>query len=248
MNRLANRVSIVTGAARGIGQAIALGFAAEGAHVVLVDIGDLGETASLVQRDALAVRCLSVQADVSSELDVSSLAERVSAEFGQIDILVNNAGILRRAPITEMAVSEWDLVINSNLRSVFLMCRAFVPAMLTHRSGRVINIASQLGQVGGPERSHYSASKGGVIAFTRALAREVAPAGVLVNAIAPGVIETAMIESNDRGFVREARQRIPLGRFGKPDEVAHAAVFLASDDASFVVGQVLGLSGGEVMI
>lgn len=147
-----------------------------------------------------------------------------------------------------MPVAEWDRVIECNLRSVFLMCRYIIPSMLAARSGRLINIASQLGQIGGEERTHYSASKGGVIAFTRALAREVARDGVLVNAIAPGVIDTPMLAGESEAFRDLARGRIPLGRFGTPQEVASAAVFLASDEASLFVGQVLGLSGGEVMV
>jgi 3-oxoacyl-[acyl-carrier protein] reductase len=192
-------------------------------------------------------RGIYLQADVSSEEQVRGMVEQMIAAFGRVDILVNNAGILRKSPLVEMASEEWDRVLAVNLRGTFLCTRYVLPYMLQRRYGRVINVASQRGQIGGIGVAHYSASKGGVIAFTKALAREVAKDNVLVNAIAPGPIATEL----NAPYMEEWKDRIhqlPIDRMGEADEVAPTAVFLASDDASYYVGQTLGPNGGDVML
>jgi 3-oxoacyl-[acyl-carrier protein] reductase len=176
------------------------------------------------------------------------MVEAVQEAFGRIDVLVNNAGILSRSPLERMPVEEWDRVLGVNLRGTFLCCRAVLPRMLGRGDGRIINVASQIGQAGEAGLAHYSASKGGIIAFTKALAREVATRGVLVNAIAPGPISTGIMPP-ESGELEEAREAaLPIGRFGQVDEVAPTAVFLASEDSSYYVGQTLGPNGGDVML
>jgi 3-oxoacyl-[acyl-carrier protein] reductase len=175
------------------------------------------------------------------------MVEEMIDAFGRIDILVNNAGILKKSPLVEMTTEEWDQVLAVNLRGTFLCTRYVLPHMLRRHHGRVINVASQRGQIGGIGVTHYSASKGGVIAFTKALAREVARENVLVNAIAPGPIATEL----NAPYMDEWRDRIhqlPIDRMGESDEVAPTAVFLASDDATYYVGQTLGPNGGDVML
>lgn len=246
--RLTDRVALVTGGARGIGLAIVKAFAREGSDVGLCDLGtaaDAGEAMEALEREGR--RGVYVQADVSSEQQVRRMVEEMIDAFGHIDILVNNAGILKKSPLVEMTTEEWDHVLAVNLRGTFLCTRYVLPHMLRRRYGRVINVASQRGQIGGIGVTHYSASKGGVIAFTKALAREVARDNVLVNAIAPGPIATEL----NAPYMEEWRDRIhqlPIDRMGEADEVAPTAVFLASDDATYYVGQTLGPNGGDVML
>ena len=168
--------------------------------------------------------------------------------FGRIDVLVNNAGILSQSPLEEMPVEEWDRVMNVNLRGTFLCCRLVLGHMLERGEGRIINVASQIGRAGEPNLSHYSASKGGIIAFTKALAREVASRGVLVNAIAPGPISTGIMPPESEELEEARKVALPIRRFGTVDEVAPTAVFLASEDSSYYVGQTLGPNGGDVML
>jgi 3-oxoacyl-[acyl-carrier protein] reductase len=176
------------------------------------------------------------------------MVTRVVDELGQVDILVNNAGISSQGLLHLMSSAEWDRVINVNLRSVFLCTRYVLPQMLERKSGRIINVGSQLGQIGGREMVLYSASKGAVLAFTKALAREVASQGVLVNAIAPGPINTDMAKDISEEWKKTRFAALPIGRFGEVHEVAATAVFLASDEASYYVGQTLGPNGGDVML
>jgi len=242
-------MAVVTGGARGIGRGIAGAFAAEGADVAVADVLP-EEEATLVLADIARAgrRGIYVRTDVAREDQVRSMVDTVHETFGRIDILVNNAGVLGRYPLEEMPVREWDKVLDVNLRGTFLCCRFALGRMLDRGEGRIINVASQIGQAGEPGLSHYSASKGGVIALTKALAREVAARGVLVNAIAPGPISTGIMppESED---VEEARKAaLPIRRFGEVGEVAPTAVFLASDDSSYYVGQTLGPNGGDVML
>jgi 3-oxoacyl-[acyl-carrier protein] reductase len=244
--RLTDRVALITGGARGIGLAIVKAFAAEGADVGVCDLAPAaGEAMEALEREGR--RGVYVRADVSSEEQVRRMVEEMIDAFGGIDILVNNAGILKKSPLVEMTTEEWDQVLAVNLRGTFLCTRYVLPHMLRRRYGRVINVASQRGQIGGIGVTHYSASKGGVIAFTKALAREVARDNVLVNAIAPGPIATEL----NAPYMEEWRDRIhqlPIDRMGEADEVAPTAVFLASDDATYYVGQTLGPNGGDVML
>jgi 3-oxoacyl-[acyl-carrier protein] reductase len=249
MSKLASKVAVVTGAASGIGHGIAVAFAAEGADVAVVDIAPQDKAAGVLDairahgRDALFVRC-----DVSDEEDVRAMAGQVLGHFGRVDILVNNAGIFTQSLLADMPVADWDKVVNTNLRGTFLCTRMLIGQMLERGSGRVINIASQLGQIGGGEVAHYSASKAGVIGLTKALAREVSHRGVLVNAIAPGPIETPLLDSETEEWRSAKLAELPMGRFGTVAEVTPTAVLLASGDGAYYAGQTLGPNGGDVML
>jgi 3-oxoacyl-[acyl-carrier protein] reductase len=249
MDKLRGRVAIVTGGARGIGGAIATAFAAEGADVVIADL--LGEDVAapvLETIEAAGQRALLVRTDVSDEAEVRGMVDRAYSEFGDIDILVNDAGTFSQVLFHELSVREWDRVIGVNLRGCFLCTRMVLPRMLERGRGKVINVASQLGQIGGTEMVHYSASKAGVIGFTKALAREVSSKGIHVNAIAPGPILTEMMAQETEEWANQKLSELPIGRFGEVHEVAPTAVFLASDDSSYYVGQTLGPNGGDVML
>ncbi|MEO8969366.1 MAG: SDR family NAD(P)-dependent oxidoreductase [Solirubrobacteraceae bacterium] len=249
MDKLHDRIAIVTGGARGIGGAIATAFAAEGADVVIADLLDEDVAAPVLQAiEAAGRRGLLVRTDVSDEADVRAMVDRASAEFGDIDILVNDAGTFSQVMFHELSVPEWDRVIGVNLRGCFLCTRMVLPRMLERGRGKVINVASQLGQIGGTEMVHYSASKAGVIGFTKALAREVSGKGIHVNAIAPGPILTEMMAEETEEWANQKLSELPIGRFGEVHEVAPTAVFLASDDSSYYVGQTLGPNGGDVML
>jgi 3-oxoacyl-[acyl-carrier protein] reductase len=249
VNKLLDRVAIVTGGARGIGGAIATAFAAEGADVVIADV--LGEDVAAPVLEAIAAagrRSLLVRTDVSDEAQVRAMVEQAYNEFDAVDILVNDAGIFGQFFFHELTVEEWDRVLGVNLRGVFLCTRFVLPRMLERGSGNVINVASQLGQIGGIEMVHYSASKAGVIGFTKALAREVSTKGIRVNAIAPGPILTDMMAQETEEWAARKLAELPIGRFGEADEIAPTAVFLASDDSSYYVGQTLCPNGGDVML
>lgn len=249
MGRLKDKVAVVTGGARGIGYGIVGAFAAEGADVAVADVLPEENAAPvLAEVERAGQRGIYVRADVAEEGQVRSMVDTILQSFGRIDVLVNNAGILSQSPLEEMSVNEWDRVLGVNLRGTFLCCRFALPHMLEQGRGRIINVASQLGQIGAPGLAHYSASKGGIIAFTKALAREVATRGVLVNAIAPGPISTGIMPSESQEQEETVKAALPIRRFGRVDEVAPTAVFLASDDSSYYVGQTLGPNGGDVML
>jgi len=249
MSRLGNRIALVTGASSGIGKGIAIAFAREGANIVVADKSGEKQAADVLAgireqgRDSLFV-----QTDVSDERSVKQMAEAAIAKFGRVDILVNNAGIFTESLIENLSIEDWDRVVNTNLRGTFLCTRALIGQMLERRDGRIINIASQLGQIGGTSVGHYVASKSGVIGFTKSLAREVATRGVLVNAIAPGPIETPLLESETEAWRSAKLAELPIGRFGRVDEVTPTAVLLASAEGSYYVGQTLGPNGGDVML
>lgn len=249
MDKLRDKVAIVTGGARGIGGAIAAAFAEEGADVVIADV--LGEDVAepvLQAVDAAGRRAVLVKTDVSDEQQVRAMVDRAYDEFGEIDVLVNDAGTFGQFFFHELPVEEWDRVLGINLRGVFLCTRFVLPRMLERGRGKIINIASQLGQIGGTEMVHYSASKAGVIGFTKALAREVSTKGIHVNAIAPGPILTEMMAQETEEWAAQKLSGLPIGRFGEVNEVAPTAVFLASDDSSYYVGQTLCPNGGDVML
>jgi 3-oxoacyl-[acyl-carrier protein] reductase len=247
--RLEGRVAVVTGAASGIGAGIALAFAREGARVALVDLADPDRVQGLLDEVAEhGGEPLYVRADVSDEASVQAMAERVLDHYGRVDVLVNNAGIFTQSLLEDMPVADWDRVVAVNLRGPFLCSRALLGQMLQRGSGRIINIASQLGQIGGVEVAHYCASKAGVIGLTKALAREVATRGVLVNAIAPGPVWTPILDSETEEWKAAKLAEMPIGRFGEVSEITPTAVLLASDDGSFYVGQTLGPNGGDVML
>ena len=248
MGKLDGRVALVTGASRGIGAAIARAFGREGAMVAVNYHRSEARAAEVVATiEAAGSKAVAIRADVADASAVSGMVDRTVAAFGPVDVLVNNAGILSAAPLDQMSEDVWDEMIRTNLRSVFLCTRAVLPSMLARGRGKIISVTSQLGQKGMPNHAHYAAAKAGIIGFTRALAREVGPRGVHVNAIAPGPIETDLIGPISDEFRREKTVIFALRRFGLPEEVAPTAVFLASDDSSYYAGQTLCPNGGDVM-
>ena len=249
MSKLDGRIAVVTGAASGIGKGIAIAFAREGANVVVADRVEEAQAAEVLA----GIRehggeALFVNTDVSDEESVRSMAAKALARFGRVDILVNNAGIFTESLIENMSIEDWDRVVNTNLRGTFLCTRVLIGQMLERGDGRIINITSQLGQIGGGAVGHYAASKAGIIGLTKSLAREVSKRGVLVNAIAPGPIETPLLERETEQWRSGKLAELPIGRFGTVDEVTPTAVLLASADGSYYVGQTLGPNGGDVML
>jgi 3-oxoacyl-[acyl-carrier protein] reductase len=241
---LSGRVALVVGGASGIGRAIAEAYVQQGARTVIADRDRHRAAAVAVEIGASQGHALDVR-DASSVADVVASAY---ADVGPIDVLVNAAGILTESPLVEMSVQQWQDTIDVDLTGVFTCCRAVVPGMVERRWGRVINLASQLGIKGGRNLTHYSAAKAGVLGLTKALALEVAPYGVLVNAIAPGPIMTPMVEGISEEWKAAKQAELPLGRFGLPVEVAPTAVMLASDPGgNLYVGQTLGPNSGDVM-
>lgn len=245
---LDGRRAVVTGAGSGIGEAIALAYAQAGAQLLLADI-DAARADSVARRcRALGAQAETVIGDVTDESTAHRIIDRCVQAFGGIDILVNNAGMLTQSRCADMSTAMWDEMLRVDLRSVFLCARRAVPHMQAQRWGRIINIASQLGIKGGVELSHYAAAKAGVIGFTKSLALEVAPDNVLVNAIAPGPIATPLVDGISADWKRAKEASLPLGRFGRADEVAPTAVLLASDPGgNLYVGQTLGPNSGDVM-
>lgn len=249
--KLKNRVVVVTGASRGIGKAIANAFADEGAIVALNYNKSMDHAIKLLENiRAKGNECCAIKADVSKEIEVEAMVNEVLDKYKKIDVLVNNAGILTQSLLAEMPLSMWDEVIEKNLRSVFLCSRYTVPIMIKNNYGRIINISSQVGQKGGIARTHYSASKAGIIGFTRALAREVGQYNITVNCIAPGPIKTDMtVEAGITEEIQKAKEKeLPLLRYGTPEEVAPSAILLASQpDGNLYTGQTLGPNSGDVM-
>lgn len=243
---LTKRVAIVTGSAQGIGEAIALRLAGAGADVVVVDL-NLPLAESVAQRiRAQGRRSIAIRCDVTNSSDVNEMRDRVLREFGKIDILVNNAGIAGRAvPIGEVSEEEWDRIMTVDMKSVFLCCKAVLPHMVERRYGKIVNIASTAGKDGNPNMVPYSAAKAGVIGLTKALAKEVVRPGIYVNCVTPAVTETPILEQLSPQQVEYLASRIPMGRLGRPEEIAAVVHFLASDDASFVTGQCYDVSGGR---
>lgn len=246
---LANRISVVTGASRGIGRAIAIEFAQQGAAVVVnyyKSAQSADEVVSYI--NSIGGNALSFQANVAEFDQAANLIKFTIENFGGIDILVNNAGITRDNLIMMMSESDWDSVQDINLKSTFNCSKPAVRYMMRKRYGRIINITSVSGQIGNAGQTNYSASKGGQIGFTKALAREVASRNITVNAIAAGYIDTDIWKNVPQEIQQTALSLIPLGRKGLPEEIAYAAAFLASDRASYITGQVLGVDGGMAMI
>lgn len=245
---LDGRRAVVTGAGSGIGEAITLAYAQAGARLLLADI-DAARAEDVARRcRALGTQAETVIGDVGDESTAHRIIDRCVQALGGIDILVNNAGMLTQSRCADMSTAMWDEMLRVDLRSVFLCARRAVPHMQAQRWGRIISIASQLGIKGGVELSHYAAAKAGVIGFTKSLALEVAPDNVLVNAIAPGPIATPLVDGISADWKRAKEASLPLGRFGRADEVAPTAVLLASDPGgNLYVGQTLGPNSGDVM-
>jgi 3-oxoacyl-[acyl-carrier protein] reductase len=245
--RLRDKVAIITGAASGIGRATALLFAQEGAKVVVADVNDEGgkETVSLISKQE--GEAIFVHTDVTKFDQSEELIKLTVQEFEGLQILVNNAGTTRDGLIITMSEGDWDFVLDTNLKSTFNCSRAAVRHMLRRRYGRIINVTSIAGQMGNAGQTNYSASKAGLIGFTKALAREVASRNITVNAVAPGFIDTQLTGALPENIQKGLKDLIPLGRVGEPEEIAKAIAYLASDDAAYVTGHVLTVDGGMAM-
>lgn len=242
------RVALVTGAGSGIGRAVALRLAEEGYAVAVNDLKpDTAEGAASAIREAGGA-AEAVPGDVSDPESVHAFFERAREVFGAPEVLVNNAGFLQQKPFVELTVEDFDRMISVHLRGTFLCIKEALPEMLSRGRGVIVNIASQLGQIGGIELCHYSAAKAGIIGLTKALAREVSARGVRVNAVAPGPINTELVQGLSEEWRRAKAAELPLGRFGEPEEVAETVAFLVSDRASLYVGQTLGPNSGDVML
>ncbi len=244
-----SRVVIVTGGSRGIGRQIALKFAQEGAKIIILHY-DPDETASdetLSMLREKGVEAESYKVDVSSHDTVTSLFSDIIKKHGRIDVLVNNAGITRDSLLMRMRVSDWDMVMAVNLKSVFNCTQAVIRKMMKQRSGRIVNISSVVGQIGNAGQANYSASKAGIMGFTKTVAREVAPRGITVNAVAPGFIDTEMTAVLPEQVKEDFIKQIPIGRFGKPEDVAETVYWLCSEAAGYITGQVIHVNGGLFM-
>lgn len=242
---LKGKTALVTGAGRGIGKAIALKLAAEGANIMLNYANSKEEAAKIVQEiKGLGVRALAVQADVSVFGEAKKLVNKAQEEFGTIDILVNNAGITRDGLLMRMSEEDFDRVIEVNLKGAFNCSRHVVPIMVKQRFGRIVNIASVVGLVGNAGQVNYAASKAGLIGFTKSLAKEIGSRSITVNAVAPGFIETDMTSGLPAKIIEAAKQNIALQRLGKPENVADTVCFLASGMGEYITGQVICVDGG----
>jgi NAD(P)-dependent dehydrogenase (short-subunit alcohol dehydrogenase family) len=243
---LKNKVAVITGARRGIGKAIALELAKHGANVVVSDIDlkgceEVAEEIKDLGTDALAIKC-----DVTKQDQIDKMLKKTTDEYDKIDILVNNAGVVRQKPFVEFTEEDWDIILDTNLKGMFLVTKSVTKQMLKNESGKIVSIASIAGEVGFANTSAYCASKAGIINLTRELAMELSGKGININAIAPGVIETDMTEDmlEDKDTKKDLLANIPMGRVGKPEEIAKAAVFLASDDSDYITGHTLVVDGG----
>lgn len=241
---LTGKVAIVTGASRGIGKALAIGLAQAGADVVITDVLDTKETVAEIK--TLGRKSLGLKVDVTSQKDIDAMVAKTVGEFGKIDILVNNAGIYYATPVKDMAEKDWDKIIAVNLKGVLLCARAVGQQMIKQKSGRIVNVASVAGIMAFAQSAAYNCSKAANIMLTKTLAAEWAPYGIRVNAICPGVIVTDMTKDllTDKGFQQSVSTSTPLGRTATPDELAGAAVYLASDASSYVTGHALVVDGG----
>lgn len=247
MSLLANKVAVVTGAGRGIGRAVALAYARMGADVACVSRTEENSAKAAAEVEALGRRAWAVAVDVSDTAAVNAAAGKILDDAGRVDILVNNAGVTRDNLLMRMSEEEWDTVINTNLKGAFNFTKALTRPFIKQRSGRIINIASVIGLIGNAGQSNYAASKAALIGFTKSVAKELAPRGITANAIAPGFIETDMTAALDNKVRESIIGNVPLGRFGSPDDIAHAAVFLAMEPSGYITGQVLTVDGGMVM-
>lgn len=246
--KLENKVALITGASRGIGKAIAISFAKAGAKLALC-----ASNRELLERVSSEIQSLTGHKSSYFDFDIRDIPKVEEAvkktldTYSRIDILVNNAGTTRDQLLALMSEEDWDFVLSTNLKSIFLFTKAVIKPMIRQRSGRIINMSSVVGITGNAGQANYAASKGGVIAFTKSVAKELAKRNITVNAIAPGFIETDMTAKLGDQAIKEVKNRIPLGRFGAPEDIANLVLFLASEEASYITGQVIGVDGGLSM-
>ncbi len=246
--KLLNKVAIITGAAQGIGKSIAKKLASEGANCVIVDV-DLQNAENTTKEivSEFAVETLVFKVDVTNFQEVQSCVDETIKKFNKIDILVNNAGITKDNLVIKMTQEEWDKVLDINLKGCFNFIKAVSKYMMKQRSGRIINIASVVGLMGNPGQANYSASKGGLIALTKTVAKELAARNILVNAVAPGYIKTRMTDALSEEQKKRLQEYIPLNRLGEPEDVANAVWFLSIEESSYITGQVISVNGGMYM-
>lgn len=245
---LSNKTALVTGGSRGIGRAIAIEFSKYGVNVAISYINNKRKAQEVIDEiEKNGVRGIAVKANVTKEEDVLNMLKIIEDELGPIDILVNNAGITKDNLIIRMKMSEWDNVIDTNLKGTYLCTKAVARGMMKRRYGKIINIASVVGIIGNLGQSNYSASKAGVIGFTKAIAKELASRNINVNAVAPGFIQTDMTEILNDDIKDSLVKNIPMGRIGSPEDIANIVMFLASEKADYITGQVISVDGGMVM-
>ena len=245
---LKDKTAVVTGGSRGIGRAICIELAKQGANIVVNFSGSEAKAKAVVEEiEALGSKAIAVQADVADSASVDGLMKQALEAFGSIDILVNNAGITRDNLLMRMKEQEWDDVIDTNLKGVFLCTKAVTRQMMKQRAGRIINISSIVGVAGNPGQANYVAAKAGVIGLTKTTAQELASRNILVNAIAPGFITTEMTDALPEELKESMLKQIPLAKLGQPEDIAKAVAFFASDSASYITGQTLHIDGGMVM-
>ena len=244
MTRLTNKVSIITGAAQGIGLTTALKFAAEGAIVIVCDLRQPAIDEAVKQCKALGAQAVGCLMDVTNRAQVDAVVAQVKTQFGRIDVLVNNAGITKDARLVKMTLAQFDQVIDVNLRGVFHCAQAVADTMIAQGSGVILNASSVVGIHGNFGQTNYAATKFGVIGFTKTWSRELGPKGVRVNAVAPGFVSTPILDTIPENVLQEMKVRVPLKRLGKPEEIANVYAFLASDEASYINGAVIEVSGG----
>jgi 3-oxoacyl-[acyl-carrier protein] reductase len=248
MKLLEGKTALITGGSRGIGKAIALGFAAQGCNIAFTDLViDENAQASVKELEAFGVKAKGYASDASSFNSSHEAVEAILADFGTIDVLVNNAGITKDSLLMRMTEQQWDAVINVNLKSAFNLTKAVQPIMLKNRKGSIINVSSVVGIGGNAGQANYSASKAGMIGFTKSIAKELGSRNIRCNAIAPGFIMTEMTAKLSEAVIEEWKKRVPLNRPGKPEDVANVCVFLASELSDYVTGQVIPICGGLEM-
>lgn len=242
---LSGRVALVTGAASGIGRATAIALAKAGADLVLLDINDAALLDTATKVESIGRRALPIPSDVSVASQVQAAIAHAVETAGRLDILVNNVGIVYVGTVVEMTEEDWDRVIAVNLKSVFLCCRAVIPIMRREHFGRIVNVSSVGARNGGIiTGANYAASKGGVWSFTKALARELAPDGITVNCVMPGVIDSPMTQGHDRARMAAIERSVPVGRLGRPEDIAQVILFLVSEETSYITGATLDVNGG----
>jgi len=246
--RLKDKVVMITGGARGIGRSIAMVFAAEGADIAVCDVNLEASETTCRDIEGLGRKAIAVKMDVTSIGNVEEGLNKILDKFTKVDILVNNAGITKDTLILRMSEADWDAVISVNLKGTFNCTRAVSKIMVKQRRGNIINIASIIGIIGNPGQANYSASKAGIIALTKTSAKELASRNINVNAVAPGFIQTEMTAKLPDDLKEKMKAVIPLDKFGTPEDVANACLFLASEDASYITGQTIVVDGGMVMV